>query len=468
MKTYSSFHFSGYFWNHHAGKIVLRYALDRDITFEETIKLPEPVSDERLQERGFVIDRLLDALHIIGGMSYYKTSIPKKMVLDEQTLTKKEAKFWNTVYEKGLGEFFYKNQIDFHTLINFPADAKKESRKLSIAERKKKQHAAENLAGKRVLVPIGGGKDSMVTIELLRKAQANITLLRMGEDEIITELANRAGLPILNIKRTLPDALFDMNAQGALNGHVPISAYLSILSVLVAELYGFDAVMMSNERSANAGNLIWRGMEVNHQWSKSLEFEEMLQLYLAETIGTTVDYCSALRPLSELSIAKMFSAYPQYFNGVTSCNKNWKIQEDDEEVERTLWCNKCPKCAFVYALFAAFIEPKTLIAMFGANLLDSEELLKLYTELLGLEGNKPFECVGTPEEVTAALLLAKHYPENRETCVMKMFDAEVLPSIKNPDHVIEACLNISDEHCIPEEYRSIVLAMNSEISLSET
>ncbi len=461
MKTYSTFHFSGYFWNHHAGKIVLRYALDDEVTFEETIKLPEPVSDERLKERGFIIDRLLDTLHIIGGISYYKTTLPRTIKLDEQTLTKKEAAFWNTIYEKGLGEFFYKNNIDFHALINFPADTKKEARKLTIGERKKERKERADLTGKRILVPIGGGKDSMVTIELLRKTNADVTLLRMGEDDIITELANRAGLPLLNIKRTLPDALFEMNEKGAWNGHVPISAYLSVLSVLLAELYGFDAVMMSNERSANTGNLMWKGMEVNHQWSKSIEFEKMFQLYLFENISTKVEYCSALRPLSELSIAKMFAEYPNYFDAVTSCNANWKIRESDEDdEEHTLWCRKCPKCAFVYALFAAFMEPKELNKMFGGNLLNDESLLPLYKELLGLEGKKPFECVGTPEEVKAAFLLAKNYAENSDTCAMKMFDAEVLPSISNPEALIAECLTVSNEHCIPEEYRSILSAMD--------
>jgi hypothetical protein len=459
MKTYSSFHFSGHFWNHHTGKIVLRYALDDEVHFEETILLPEPVSEEKLKERGFVIDRLLDALHIIGGISYYKTSIPKTMVLKEQTLTKSEAHFWDTLYQKGLGEFFYKNKIDFHCLINFPFDAKKTNRKLTIGERKKKHDDAKDLSGKRVLVPIGGGKDSMVTIELLRKAGANITLLRLGEDDIITELANRAGLPILNVKRILPDGLFEMNESGALNGHVPISAYLSILAVLMAELYDFDAVVMSNERSANSGNLLWKGMEINHQWSKSMEFEKELQRYLFDSVSSTVEYFSALRPLSELSIAQIFSDYPQYFDTVTSCNRNWKIQEDEDdesEEEKKLWCGECPKCAFVYAIFAAFIEPTTLEKMFGENLFQSKELLKLYKELLGLEGNKPFECVGTPEEVKTALLLAKKYPENQETCVMKIFEKEVMPSIKNPEEVIAECLKISEKHCIPEGYRSIV------------
>lgn len=324
MKQYSTFHFSGYSWNHHAGKISLKYALDRDIFFEELIFLPEPITDERLKEKEWEIERLLFALHLIGGISYYKTCLPKTIKISSGNLSLQEAKFWNTVYEKGLGEFFFRNNVDYRGLINFPADKAKPN--LAPAMRKK---PVQNPL-KRILVPIGGGKDSMVTIEQLRKTGADLTLLRMEPHPLIDELSHAAGLPMMTVRRQLSPALFDVNDEGALNGHVPITAYLSILSCLMALLYDYDAVAMSNERSANVGNVEFKGMVVNHQWSKSVEFERMLRRYLADTILTNTEYFSAVRPYSELKIAQIFAQYPEYFGRVTSCNKNWKILEDEE------------------------------------------------------------------------------------------------------------------------------------------
>lgn len=62
----------------------------------------------------------LFALHLAGGTSYYKTCCPKEIEVQSGKLNADQAAFWNTVYERGLGEFFYQNQIDFRKLIQFP------------------------------------------------------------------------------------------------------------------------------------------------------------------------------------------------------------------------------------------------------------------------------------------------------------------------------------------------------------
>lgn len=447
MKKYSSFHFSGYSWNHHAGKITLRYSLDKELKFEELLQLPEPVSDERLKARHWQIERLLRALHIIGGISYFKTCLPKKIVFDEdEALSKADAQFWNTVYEEGLGEFFFKNKIDFRGLINFPT-----GRTPSPVMR----GPSPTPKPTRILLPIGGGKDSVVTAELLKKAGLQPTLFRMNENEKITELAHQLGLPLLNVRRTLDPTLFKLNSQGALNGHVPITAYVSILSCLLAELYDFDTVAMSNERSANVGNVHYLDKDVNHQWSKSLQFEKMLRRFLNESVDTRTEYVSVLRPLSELKIVEVFSKLPQYFSGTTSCNANWKIDDDEK---KPLWCGKCPKCAFVFACMAAFLDKATLIRTFGSNFFENADLTDLYRELLGVKDFKPFECVGTPEETKAAFLLIQKRGELAKTPVMQMFEKEVLPSIKNPAALVEEVMQSSKDHCLSPELLNVLPA----------
>lgn len=470
MRQYSTFHFSSYSWNHHAGKITLKYSLDNEIFFEETILLPEPVSDERLKEKEWEIERLLFALHLIGGVSYYKTCLPKTMKIESGGLSRAQAKFWNLVYEKGLGEFFYKNDIDFRGLVNFPADLVEEEKPPAI----RKKIVVKPIS--RILVPIGGGKDSMVTVELLRKLSANLTLLRLEPHPLIDELSHVAGLPMLTVRRTLSPPLFELNKEGALNGHVPITAYLSILSALLAVLYDFDAVAMSNEKSANIGNIEYKGQFVNHQWSKSAEFERSFRKYL-ENAGIAVEYFSALRPYSELKIAELFSKLPQYFEHTTSCNKNWKILKSDERLamsdehemnvsdsklkaqssKPSRWCGKCPKCAFVFAILAAFLDRAALVSVFGSNFFENKALLPLFRELLGLENFKPFECVGTPEETKAAFVLAHRRGDLKGTTAMTMFEKEVLPGIKNPDTLIAEALKPDTEHFIPKSLVPFIL-----------
>ncbi len=456
MKQYSVFHFSGYNWIPHSRKVVLRYALDNAISFEETLILPDEPLTKHLEERSGMIERTLLALHLIGGISYYKTCLPKTMHMGSGKLTRQEGNFWNSVYENGLGQFFYENDIDFRGLINFPVDDKRKP-----LTPKPPNYQPRIPAQPRILVPIGGGKDSMVTLELLKKSASNVTLLRMGGSHpIIDELAHASGLPLFNVKRLLSGNLFDLNAEGALNGHVPITAYLSVLSILIALLYDFDAVAISAERSASEGNLVWKGLEINHQWSKGLEFEKAFRRYLKECIGTDVQYFSALRPFSELKIAEIFSRYPQYFDRVTSCNRNWKILTSGQRSAvsgQRPWCSTCSKCGFVFAILAAFIPAKKLVPMFGKNLFNNADHLPLYRELLGIKKFKPFECVGTPEETKAAFLLAEKRGNFNDSPVMKMFQAEIRTTLMDPETLIEKTLKPSSEHCIPKEFQGMIL-----------
>jgi len=458
MKQYASFIFDSYHYSPDLGEIELRYTLDDDLRFVEKFTLPKefaPVAHSQSP----VLDRALAALHLCGGISYYKTCLPKTMEIRTQPLSEDQAQFWNTVYEEGLGEFFYKNTVDFRGLIQFPQIPNPKpqipSPKLEAASRKPQ----------KILVPIGGGKDSIVTLELLKKAGFDITLLRIGQNPLIDAIAKQAALPILNIKRSLSPRLFDLNEQGALNGHVPITATLSFLSIVVAVLYGFDAIAMSNERSASLGNIEYLGKEINHQWSKSLTFERLFRAYIAENVTADVEYFSLLRPFSELHITKLFTEFPQYLPLTTSCNRNWKITTSPSPLSRnggggggggSLWCNHCPKCAFVFAMLAAFLPKETLARTFGKNLFDDELLLPLYRELLGLEGFKPFECVGTPEETQAAFLLAHDRKDLDDTAAMKMFLSDVLPTIKNPKKLVKDALTPSTDHCIPQNYLPLI------------
>lgn len=441
MQSYQTFIFESFELDSPNRSIKLNYSLDDEIKFTETITLPEGMpfnpNDPDLQAALF-------ALHLIGGISYYKTCLPKNIEIRSGALTASQTSFWNDVYENGLGEFFFKNNIDFRGLIHFP----------STAEHFQTPSLKKLNNPKKPLVPIGGGKDSIVTTELLMKAGFEVTLLRIGQHPLIDETAKTAGCALWNVKRSLSAELFALNADGALNGHVPITGYLHFLSVVIGLLSGHTHVAFSNEASAEEGNIEFHGKMINHQWSKSLAFEKMFQDYVLKFITQNVLCFSLLRPLSELKIAELFCDYPKYLPLASSCNKNWQILSKDPH--RPRWCGICPKCAFAFTLFSAFLSKNDLEGMFGGNLFEDTSLIPLFRELLGLEGHKPFECVGTPEETAAAFIMAHNRGEMEGTGAMKMFVEECLPEITEPDEMIGETMIQTTEHAIPDSYLSLV------------
>ncbi len=448
MNTYQTFIFESFELDSPNRTIKLNYSLDDDVKFTETITLPEGMpfnpNDPDLQAALF-------ALHLIGGISYYKTCLPKNIEIRSGALTPSQTGFWNDVYENGLGEFFYKNDIDFRGLIHFP----------STAEHYQTPSLKKRSDPKKPLVPIGGGKDSIVTTELLLKAGFDVTLLRIGQHPLIDETAKTAGCALWNVKRSLSAELFTLNANGALNGHVPITGYLYFLSVVIGLLSGHTDVAFSNEASAEEGNIEFHGKMINHQWSKSLAFEKMFQDYVFKFITQNVTCFSLLRPLSELKIAELFCEERKYLPLATSCNANWKLLGKNGAAMNPSkasgsWCGTCPKCAFAFALFSAFLPKNDLEGMFGGNLFEDEALLPLFRELLGLEGHKPFECVGTPEETAAAFIMAHNRGELEDAAAMKMFIEECLPEITEPDEMIGEAMMQNADHAIPTVYLPLV------------
>lgn len=438
MKTYSNFIFESYSFDAKERRIELTYSLDGEVTFTERILL-NPATNIVNLSGDPTFERALFALHLIGGVSYYKTCLPKTIEVKSGALSPKQAAFWDDVYENGLGEFFFKNDIDFRGLVNFPVNAD---------EPDTTSYKLQTTNSPRALVPIGGGKDSLVTVELLKKGGIDATLFRMGSHPLIETMATKAGFPLLTVERHLDGQLFKLNADGALNGHVPITAYLSILGVIVAMLTEHTAVILSNERSANEGNVTLHGKEINHQWSKSLAFESALQAYLKDFVGTDITYFSLLRPLSELHITKLLSEQRKYWDLFTSCNANWRIVK---EKPKEKWCGHCPKCAFAFAMLSPYLSKEQLIGIFQKNLFEDTSLLPLYKELLGIEGIKPFECVGTPEETKTALLMARNKVEFEGTPVM-----DLVKHMKLSDETVKKLMTPTSDHAIPQEYQSLI------------
>jgi hypothetical protein len=306
---------------------------------------------------------------------------------------------------------------------------------------------------RRTLVPIGGGKDSLVSVEMLKGLHEPATAAWVGDSALIAACAQRTGLPTLNLRRTLAPELFEYNRLGALNGHVPVTAINSAILLCAAILYGYDAIAFSNERSASVATLEYDGQPVNHQWSKGLDFERALRDYTKSHIAADLDYFSLLRPWSELAVTREFARRTQYDDVFSSCNRNFRIR-GARPSDR--WCGQCPKCHFVFLALAPFVAKPRLLAIFGRNLLDDAALAPGFDALLEYRGHKPFECVGEGRESRAALHALTQRPEWAEDALVARFAAEIAPQLDRDELDLVPLLQPSTEHFLPERLRGLL------------
>lgn len=410
------------------GRVALRYALDDEIEFVERFALPAGtrVSDED-RER---VEGILALLHWTAGVSYYKTAVPA--AVESGPCPPGVAALLEALYSEGLGEFAFTNRLPALPRPKFPAGG------TALA-------APPPAEGGRTLVPIGGGKDSIVALEVVRAAGHELALFSVGDAGPIARTAAAAGAPHLIVRRQLDPGIAELNAAGALNGHVPITAIVSCVAVLTAALHGFDAVAMANERSASTGNVDWDGIDVNHQFSKGVRAERLLREALAE-MAAGVEWFSVLRPASELAIARAFARLTDYHAAFSSCNTNFRL---DGTVPSQRWCCDCPKCRFVFLVMAPFSEPAHMREIFGEDMLDDESQFEGFALLTATGGIKPFECVGEEEESRAAMRMLAADPRWRDHRVVRRLAEEVLPQFAADDGVPAQALALSDEHSVP-------------------
>ena len=338
----------------------------------------------------------LEALAFQIGMtelvSYWKIACPKRVVVKPFALTEKQKAFWKKLYYNGLGEFLYLNSItvseeELMDLESLPID--------SMPSHVLRRNDMGSISfEEKVLVPIGGGKDSVVTMECLRNEMPVIPMIvnPRGATLNCVKTAGYKDNEFIVINRTLDPTMLKLNAEGYLNGHTPFSALLAFISILVAFGSRSKYIALSNENSANESTV--PGTNINHQYSKSIEFESDFRNYVAENLNDEVQYFSFLRPLSELQIASLFAQCEAYHPVFRSCNAGSKTDS---------WCGKCPKCLFTWIILSPFLSREKLIAIFGKDLMADEGLRPIFEELNGTAPVKPFECVGTVEEVRACI-----------------------------------------------------------------
>ncbi len=438
-----SFHFTRYFFNEETKTAHLYYSFnDEALSFEETICFRQaPMLNDEKRRRAF--DACLRLLHLAAGISYYKLFVPDEIKIDSTELTREEADFFNLFYTDGLGEFSYRNNVSLNIRFPFSLTAVRKPTNINLK--------------KQIVVPVGGGKDSIVSIETLKSAGYSPVLFSVGQPRPIKETIEISGLPSILVTRRISPDLIALNEQaaffGALNGHVPVTGIIAFILMAAAVLYDFSDVALSNERSANIGNTEKDGRIVNHQWSKSLEFEKAFH-DLTVSVLPDFHYFSLLRPLSELAIASLFAKTQKYDRIFTSCNKAFKL---DERKRFDRWCADCDKCRFVFLALAPFMERENLIRLFGHNLLDDLSQTAGFEELLGLSAFKPFECVGEIEEsVLAFLMLADHPVWQKDAVINALTDRVRRNWQARQKSLFEKIFTLTDNHLIPQEYADVI------------
>ena len=411
------------------------FNLDDHYRFRPTLEIParpffdwDSIPEEQLEALAFQIG-------MTELVSYWKIACPKKVVVKPFALTESQKRFWKKLYYNGLGEFMYLNGITVseEELMQIEPQPPMSFQRSTCG-------SMESMGGvkfdERTLVPVGGGKDSVVTLECLRNEMPVIPMIvnPRGATLNCVKTAGYKEDGYIVINRTLDPTMLKLNAEGYLNGHTPFSALLAFISILVAFGSHSKYIALSNENSANESTV--PGTNINHQYSKSIEFERDFRNYVAENISKEVQYFSFLRPLSELQIASLFAQCEAYHPVFRSCNVGSKTDS---------WCGHCPKCLFTWIILSPFLLREKLVAIFGKDLMADTTLQPILEELNGTAAVKPFECVGTVEEVRACLAYTLEAPERS------------LSLSKGEGPTVEEILHrFNNEHFLPEKFETIL------------
>ncbi|MBQ1468567.1 MAG: hypothetical protein IIZ27_08835 [Solobacterium sp.] len=416
-------------------QIVFDFEIEGLSHFNPQLILPKPKDQESCLNLE-VFRRTAFSLGMVELVSYWKIACPPHVEVRCASLDEEQIRWWKKLYFHGLGEFFYINKItpDPDTFMDLfssgsPITGKKDTRKYQ-----------------GNLIPVGGGKDSLVSLDLLSPYRKDnhafiINCIRSALNS--SEAAGYTGDRRIIVQRTLDPRMLEFNRQGYLNGHTPFSALAAFVSLLTAIVWRKEYICLSNEASANESTV--KDSTVNHQYSKTFEFEQDFNKYVHAYLTDQIHYFSLLRPLSELQIMAIFSRLPQYHKVFRSCNVGQK---------EGVWCGHCAKCLFVAVMLGAFMDNAQITEIFGRDILNDEEMLPLFEQLTGIRDDKPFECVGTREEVNYAVCMAIRRAGNTIPVLYQAYKESAYYEFYK-DRIYDFTM-FNEENLVPEEYQKII------------
>ncbi len=438
------------------------YSFDKWLeAFEEVIEFGAPWFEKNLEGVTLpVLNNFLFQVHLALGISYYKLFPTVNLEVRSGYLEDDQLEFWEKFYKNGLWEFFITNEIDPEGLVKFKnAGATVDMENMQM--NRNYLLSSKNFVNKKSLLLWWGGKDSIVSNSILdlhwwsEWINTDVDLFVFWKkDSIKQKTADISWKKIFFVKRHISNKIFTLNKEGYFNWHVPITWIIAFIAAFSSYLYGYSNIILSNERSSSEANTEWKWMNINHQYSKSFEFELDVHKYLQRYVSQGILYFSLLRWMYEYKIAELFSTQDQYFTTFSSCNKNFRIHKDTNIWNQSLWCWECEKCVFVFLLLSGPLWLEKVIEIFWKNVLDDESLSQILLQIIGKWDHKPFECVGTYEEslYAAKMLILKeknNLPkilEKHKDTIEKACDFEKQKVLKNK------LSKIYNDHIIPEKF----------------
>lgn len=419
-------------------EIIYNFSIPNLETFCPRIIIPKTIIKRDNIDNEFV-NYIVFHIGLIEAISYYKSVCSKNIVIKCGNLNDQQINWFKKLYYNGLGELLYRNniEVDENDLVNFVVESKTE-------EFKKRTFESNGN-----LINVGGGKDSCVSLNLLRFESNNACFLMNAKGPMIecAKASSYSDDDIYCIDRIIDkEKIINLNNLGYINGHIPISSVIAFISYLVAYLSGKKYIVLSNEESANESYV--KGKNVNHQYSKSFEFELDFYNYTNTYFSSDIKYFSLLRPLKELQIAYLFSKLKNYHSIFKSCNLGSKVSNWG-------WCLNCSKCLFIYIILSPFLTEEELLNIFGENLLNKDSLLNDFIGLIGEGENKPFECVGTYDEVIYAInkTINQHFELHKELPSLLQFYFNEHGLIPVDDSILKS---YNDQNNLEEHFAKLV------------
>ncbi len=440
-KEYKFFTYENYYYSidNNNLKIEFEFNLDEKFIFRPTINFPARDFYNFTKIPESLLQNIIFQIGMVELISYWKAACPPKIIIKPHFLDHHQIEFWKKIYFNGLGEFFYLNNIE--TNQNDFVDI------LSVSDNKLSK--SDILTDDSVIIPIGGGKDSVVTLELLKHSKKNNIPLIMnprGASLNTSQIGGYSRENIIEINRTIHPQLLDLNKLGFLNGHTPFSALLAFVTILSAAITSKKHIALSNESSANESTV--ENTNVNHQYSKSFEFEADFRKYVDTYVSSSFNYFSFLRPISELQIGKLFSKNKKYFMDFKSCNAGSK---------QDIWCGNCPKCLFAFIILSPFIKRDKMIKIFGKDMLNDQNMLFYFEQLTGIEKVKPFECVGTVDEVNIAVNMLIRQLDNDDLPVLLKYYKTLNIYLQYENMELNSFLKeFNEEHFLNSDFEAIL------------
>lgn len=375
-------------------RLASRFACgDRAFVPEVTLTGLDPAEAARVANPA--ARRIVRALAIVEAASYWKAVVSPVIEVGLGDADPTELAWWESFWQPAMGEFYFRNGIDF-TVPGFL-----QIRAAAGLPAGEAVASSPEVGASQPLVMFSGGKDSLaLTYALKDGGPVDFFLYNPTASQRTLAESLAEGGRVTEIRRVILPELLEMNASGGyLNGHTPYSAYLALAAMLVGYLRGNDVIVAGNSRSDDEPNVeSYLGVSINHQWTKSAQYEAALQDYAARWLPAAPSYCSPLRPLYELQIIRSLTPHMDEYFQTQSCNK----------LKGQGWCRECAKCCWVFLATAALFGRNVAVSKAGGDLFANPALTALFEAMAGITPGvpKPFECTGTELEVRSAIVAA--------------------------------------------------------------